>query len=148
MHYTYVHLLSLETLFNYVLGYISGDGYFDFTKVLSIFVSCAHYKLTLAPSKHLTDHLWRQCFSMRLNGAVIDFTRPILTSKVDPLTVRVHICIMAVYPQHKYSNEGIYGDFKLTKILCLSRFHKNKSSASYTSRVFEVFRFDDLFDDL
>ena len=39
-------------------------------------------------------------------SAGIDFSRQILTTKVDPRTVRVNIFIMVVDPEHRYSNES------------------------------------------
>ena len=52
-------------------------------------------------------------------SAVIDFTRQILTSKVNLRTVRVTIFIMAVYPKHRYSSESERAEilnFKLKKL--------------------------------
>ena len=34
------------------------------------------------------------------------YRRQILTSMVDPHTLRVNICIIAIDPQHRYSNES------------------------------------------
>ena len=65
--------------------------------------------------------------------AVIDFRRQILTSKVDPRTVRVKLFIMAVDPELRYSNEveranqDIY-DFKLKKPFGLHGFYRNNSA--------------------
>ena len=39
------------------------------------------------------------------HSAKINFSRQILTTKVDPHTVRVNIVIMVVDPLHRYSNE-------------------------------------------
>ena len=49
------------------------------------------------------------------------YRRQILMSKGDPRTVKVKIFLIAVDPQHRYSNEaeranqGIYDDFKLKR---------------------------------
>ena len=43
-------------------------------------------------------------------SAEIDFRRQILTSKVDPSTVRLKIFIMDMDPYHRYSNEAERAD--------------------------------------
>ena len=63
-------------------------------------------------------------------GAGIEFSRQNLTIKVDSLTVRVQIFLMAVDPYHRYSNEterddkDNYDDFKSKKPFCLHRLYK------------------------
>ena len=63
-------------------------------------------------------------------SAGIDFSRQILTPKVDPRTVRVEIFLIAVEPYHRYSNEqasaneDIYDDFKLKKPFGCDVFYK------------------------
>ena len=61
-----------------------------------------------------------QRFGDRLQSSESDVCRrQILTTKVDHRTVRVKIFLMAVDPQHRYSNESkrtnenIYDDFEL-----------------------------------
>ena len=68
-----------------------------------------------------------KCYSY---SAVIDLSRQILPSKVDPYTVRIKIFLMIIDLYHRYSNEseraneGIYDDFKLKNPLVSKFFIK------------------------
>ena len=49
----------------------------------------------------------RPTLALTARGSTLDVCRrQILTIKIDPRTVRVKIFIMAVDPQHRYSNES------------------------------------------
>ena len=60
--------------------------------------------------------------------------RQILTTKVDPRTVRVKIFLMAVDPYHRYSNESeranwdVYDGFKMKKPFGLHGCYKKNSA--------------------
>ena len=54
--------------------------------------------------------VFQQQDSINSHSAGIDFKRQILTSKVDPRTVRVKMFIMVIYPWHRHSDEAERAD--------------------------------------